>query len=88
MLHSARLWALVPNIRLDWKNLPGRNTLVYYENPEIMVIKSFTVQATDVSIEGQIRLYQPLEGIANPKYKLLCFLIAMIFLQRAEGISF
>ncbi len=53
-----------------------------------MAIKSFTVQATGVSIEGQIRLYQPFEGIANPKYKLLCFLTTMIFLQRAEGISF
>jgi hypothetical protein len=33
-----------------------------------------------------IGLYHPLDGIANPKYKLLCFLTT-IFLQRDGGTS-
>jgi hypothetical protein len=41
--------ALSANIRHGWKNLPGTNTLAYYENPQITlvpgdnVIKLFTV---------------------------------------------
>jgi hypothetical protein len=33
------------NIRLGWRGLPGTNTLAYYENPEIMAVKSFILQA-------------------------------------------
>jgi hypothetical protein len=33
------------NIRLGWKGLPGTNTLAYYENPNVMVVKSFMVHA-------------------------------------------
>jgi hypothetical protein len=36
-----RLVALLPNIRLGWKGLPGTNTLAYYENLLIMAVKSF-----------------------------------------------
>jgi hypothetical protein len=38
---KGRLLALPTNIRLDWKGSPGTNTLAYYENSEITVIKSF-----------------------------------------------
>ncbi len=37
--------ALPTNIRLGWKGLPGTNTLAYSENPQIMAVKSFMVQA-------------------------------------------
>jgi hypothetical protein len=33
--------ALLTNIRLGWKCLPGTNTLAYYEHSEIMDVKSF-----------------------------------------------
>jgi len=29
------------NIRLSWKGLPGRNTLAYYEYPQIRVVRKF-----------------------------------------------
>jgi hypothetical protein len=32
-------------IRLGWKGLSGTNTLAYYENPQIIAVKSFIVQA-------------------------------------------
>jgi hypothetical protein len=35
-----------------------------------------------------IRLCHPLDGITNPKYKLLHILTAKTFLQREEGTSF
>ncbi len=35
--------ALPTNIRLGWRGLPGTNTLAYYENPEITVVKSLIV---------------------------------------------
>ncbi len=37
--------ALIQNIRLGWKDLPGTNTLAYYKNPLITAVKSFIVQA-------------------------------------------
>ncbi len=37
--------ALPANITLGWRGLPGTNTLAYYENPKIMAVKSFMVQA-------------------------------------------
>jgi hypothetical protein len=42
------LLASPTNIRLGWKGLPGTNTLAYYENPLIMTVKSFIVQAPRV----------------------------------------
>jgi len=39
--------ALPASIRLGWKGLPGSNTLVYNENPLIMAVKNFVVQAPD-----------------------------------------
>ncbi len=38
---QARLLALPTNIRLDWKGLPGPNTLADYENSELSAVKSF-----------------------------------------------
>ncbi len=32
MLYLGRLLALLANIELGWKGLPGTNTLAYYEN--------------------------------------------------------
>ncbi len=37
--------ALLANIRLGWKGLPGTNTLAYDKNPKITAVKSFIVQA-------------------------------------------
>ena len=34
--------ALLSNIRLEWKFLPGTNTLPYYEHLYITVVKSYT----------------------------------------------
>jgi hypothetical protein len=34
--------ALLENNRLDWKDLPGKNTLAYYEYLKIADVKSFT----------------------------------------------
>ncbi len=33
-------------------------------------------------------LYQPLDGVTNPKFKLMHFLTTLIFLQREEHTSF
>ncbi len=33
--------ALPTNMRLGWKDLPRTNTLAYYENPYITVVKRF-----------------------------------------------
>ncbi len=40
-------WLLVSptNTRLGWKGLPGTNTLAYYNNPLITIVKSYIVQA-------------------------------------------
>ncbi len=38
--------ALPANIRLDWKGLPGTNTLDYYKKLLIKAVKSFIVQAS------------------------------------------
>ncbi len=35
-----------------------------------------------------IGLHHPLDGVTNPKYKLLCFIQLTIFLQREECTSF
>jgi hypothetical protein len=35
-----------------------------------------------------IGLHHPLDGITNPKYKLLRFIQLTIFLQKEEGTSF
>ncbi len=40
-----RLLASPTNIRLGWKGLPGTNTLAYYENLQIMAVKSFILRA-------------------------------------------
>ncbi len=36
-----RIVVLPTNIRLDWKGLPGTNTLAHYENSKILTVKSF-----------------------------------------------
>jgi hypothetical protein len=41
--------ALFTNIRLGWKGLQLTNPLAYNENPHIKAIKSFIVQAPQVS---------------------------------------
>ncbi len=42
-----RLLVLPTNTRLGWKGLPGKNTLAYYGNPQIMAVISFMIQAPD-----------------------------------------
>ena len=37
-----KLLVLPANVRLDWKGLPGKNTLAYYENP-LIAIKNFLI---------------------------------------------
>ncbi len=32
------------NVTLGWKGLPGTNTLAYYDEATITVVKSFTVE--------------------------------------------
>jgi hypothetical protein len=39
---------LPANIRLDWKGLPQTNTLAYYENSKIRVVKCFVTLAPGV----------------------------------------
>jgi hypothetical protein len=53
---KCRLLASPTNIRLSWKGLPGTNTLAYYKNPLITVIKSFIVQAPEVCFTAVIKL--------------------------------
>ncbi len=36
---------MATNITLGLRGLPGTNTIAYYENPYITVVKSFTAQA-------------------------------------------
>jgi hypothetical protein len=36
-----RLLALIPNITLGWKGLPGINPFAYYERSSITAVKSF-----------------------------------------------
>jgi hypothetical protein len=37
-------------IRLDWKCLPGTNTLSYYKNLQITAVKSFIVQISSIDV--------------------------------------
>ncbi len=60
----------------------GLNTFCYFHSPS----SSDRILTLGLSIES-IRLYHPLDGVTNPKYKLLYFLTALI-LQREEGTSF
>ncbi len=39
---TKRLKALLTNIKLGWKSLPGTNTLAYCKNPQITILKSLT----------------------------------------------
>ncbi len=43
--------ALATNIRLDWKGLPGTNSLTYYEHLEITDVKSFKTLALGLSLK-------------------------------------
>jgi hypothetical protein len=45
VLHLGRLLALLANIRLGWKDLPGTNTLAYYGNPYFTAVISFMILA-------------------------------------------
>ncbi len=40
---------LPANIRLYWKGLPDTNTLAYYENSQIAVVKGFITSTPDHS---------------------------------------
>jgi len=44
---TSHRWALAlpTSIRLDWKGLPGTNTLAYYENSSITAVKRFITLA-------------------------------------------
>jgi len=46
-----RLLALLANIRLGWKRLPGTNALAYYEKLGLMTVKSFITLAPDDEIK-------------------------------------
>ncbi len=39
--------ALPANTRLNWKGLPGTNTLAYYGNPNITAVIIFMIQAPE-----------------------------------------
>ncbi len=86
------LMALPTNIRLDWKGLPGTNTLAYcyplsYEENEVMRILSQTLDCVkDITLENN-RALSPTRWCYNPQYKLLHFL-TVTFLHREEGTSF
>ncbi len=54
---QGRLLALLANIILGWKGLPGTNDLVYYENCQIKVVKWFIVQAQDLFFPATPGLY-------------------------------
>ncbi len=47
---------LPTNIRLGWKDLPGTNTLAYYENLKITAVKSLIVQALGLCLETRVLL--------------------------------
>jgi hypothetical protein len=49
VLHSRVGRALPTNIKLGWEGLPGTNTLVYYKNLLITAVKSFVVQAPELT---------------------------------------
>ncbi len=42
--------AFPTNITLGWKGLPATNSLAYYENLEIMAVKSFIAQAPGANV--------------------------------------
>jgi hypothetical protein len=42
-----RLPALSANIRLGWKGLPGKRTIVCYKNSQLIAVKSFITLAPD-----------------------------------------
>ena len=58
----------------------------WHSLPRIVMIKLLFICFKYCSFK--IGLYHPLDGIANPKYKLLQFLTSNTFLQREEGTSF
>jgi hypothetical protein len=39
--------ALLTNIRLGWKDLPGTNTLAYHDHSQITAVKSFMTLGHD-----------------------------------------
>jgi hypothetical protein len=42
--------AILENIRLGWKSLPGTNALAYYEHLKITAVKSFITLAPGVNV--------------------------------------
>ncbi len=57
--------ALLANIRLSWKGLPGTNTLAYYENSQLTVIKSFIILATDLNDFSHWSNFKPLKLVIS-----------------------
>ncbi len=45
MRQLGRLLALIANIILGWKGLPGTNALAYYEKAQLTAVKSFITLA-------------------------------------------
>jgi hypothetical protein len=48
--------ALLENILLSWKGLPGTNTLAYYKHSQITAVKSFITMGISVD-DNAIKLY-------------------------------
>jgi hypothetical protein len=48
--------ALLENIGLGWKGLPGTNTLAYYKHSQITAVKSFITMGSSVD-DNAIKLY-------------------------------
>jgi hypothetical protein len=59
--------ALLTNLRLGWRGLPGTNTLAYYKNSLIADRKSFITLASDLNV---IKLF--LSAMKFGKNKLEC----------------
>jgi hypothetical protein len=71
-------WPLPSNIRLDWKGLPGTNTLAYYEHLCITEEKSFITLAQGQSIETQACLWVKCYPGCQPAPNPICLQIVII----------
>jgi hypothetical protein len=66
-----KLLVLQANVRIDWKVLPGANTLAYFDSSSAMKKKSFITLATGVKDINlfylSLNLYPMLSNFRRPK---------------------
>jgi hypothetical protein len=77
-------WCLVRPFP-DWAELNKTYFNAIYPIAGLTLAETLRIFYTN---DGAIGLYHPLDGITNPKYKLLHSLTANFFLKREEGTTF